>query len=114
MKLGSFTVGVIAGLAAAAVGQELARAPENRTWKGTVAGMPYNFNIPEWGDIAREYWNPDSNAILTPHAIGLGWGVNFAALSQRGKELVEGAQQFVDQVRPQSEGERQIPEPIER
>ncbi len=114
MKLGSFTAGVLAGLAAAAVGQELAKAPENRTWKGTVAGVPYNFNVPEWGEIAREYWNPDSNAILTPHAIGLGWGVNLAALSQRAKELVGSAQQLVDQVRPQSQEERQIPEPIER
>ena len=114
MKLGSFTFGVIAGLAAAAVGQELAKAPEDRTWKGKVAGVPYNFSIPEWSAIAREYWNPDSNAILTPHAIGLGWGVNFAALSQRGRELVESAQQLVDQVRPQAEEEHQIPEPIER
>ena len=113
-KMRWFLTGVVTGLAAAAIGQELQKPPEKRTWKGTVAGVPYNFSIPEWGDIAREYWNPDSNALLTPHAIGLGWGVNFAALTQRAKELVEEAQQFVDQVRPQSDGERQIPEPIER
>jgi hypothetical protein len=114
MKLGSFVTGVVAGLAAAAVGQELAKAPEERTWKGAVAGVPYNFNIPEWGDIAREYWNPNSNAILTSHVIGLGWGVNFAALSTRAQELLGNAQQLVEQVRPRAEEERQIPEPIER
>lgn len=116
MKLGSFTMGVVTGLAAAAIGQQLSMAPEARTWRGTVAGVPYNFNIPEWGDILNEYWNPDSDQILTPHVVGLGWGINFAALRDRLQGVIDGAQQLVDQVVESTSGaqDRQIPEPVER
>lgn len=87
-KFNWFAVGVMAGLAAAAVGQELAKAPEARTWKGTVAGVPYNFRVDEWPNITNEYWNPESDHILVPHTIGLGWGVNFAALKHRLETLL--------------------------
>jgi phage shock protein PspC (stress-responsive transcriptional regulator) len=83
-----FVVGVIAGLAAAAVGQELAKAPDDRTWKGTIAGVPYNFRLDEWPAVTNEYWNPDSDKVLVPHAIGLGWGINFAALKGRVESLL--------------------------
>lgn len=83
-----FVAGVVAGLTAAAIGQELAQQPEARTWKGRVAGVPYNFHIPEWSAIAGEYWNPESDRILSPHAIGLGWGVNVAALVRRAQNLM--------------------------
>jgi hypothetical protein len=79
-KLSWFVLGVIAGLAAAAISKEMEKPAAERTWKGTIAGVPYNFNISDWADIAREYWNPDSDCIFSPHAIGMGWGVNFAAL----------------------------------
>jgi hypothetical protein len=88
-----FVAGVVTGLSAAAVGQEMAKAPEDRSWKGTVAGVPYNFRLDEWPDVAREYWNPESDEILSPHAIGLGWGINFAALARRAQALLETQQQ---------------------
>lgn len=116
-KLNWFTAGVIAGLTAAAVGQELARPREERTWKGKVAGIPYNFHMPEWSQIANEYWNPASSKVLTAHAIGLGWGVNFAALVQRGRGMVESVQHLVEQAgdsSAQSDHHQEIPEPIER
>ncbi len=87
-KLSTFMAGVVTGLTAAAIGQELAKEPAERTWQGKVAGVPYNFRLNDWGDIAREYWNPESDRILTPHAIGIGWGINFAALIHRARELV--------------------------
>ena len=82
-KMSWFITGVVTGLAAAAIGQELQKPPEKRTWKGTVAGVPYNFRVGEWSDIAREYWNPENDEILQPNAIGLGWGVNFAAVATK-------------------------------
>ena len=88
-KLRWFVAGVVVGLTAAAIGQELAREPEERTWKGRVAGVPYNFNVPEWSAVAGEYWNPDSDEIVAPHAIGLGWGINFAALVRRAQGLIQ-------------------------
>ena len=118
-KLSWFTAGVIAGLAAAAVGQELARPPEDRTWKGKVAGVPYNFRVPEWGQIANEYWNPASNKVLAPHTIGLGWGVNFAAVVNRVRGAVDSVQRMVEQSSDSTTTARpdysqEIPEPIER
>lgn len=116
MKLGSFVMGVVAGLAAAAVSQEMSKAPEERTWKGTIAGVPYNFNMPEWLDIANEYWNPNSDEILTPHAIGLGWGVNLAAVKSRAEQLIDSAQDLTSNLTGSSSNNTQssIPEPIER
>jgi len=79
-KLSWFVLGAVAGLTAAAISKEMEKPDAERTWKGTIAGVPYNFNIPDWAVIAHEYWNPNSDRIFSPHAIGMGWGVNFAAL----------------------------------
>lgn len=101
-KLRWFLTGVVTGLSAAAIGQELQKDPEQRTWKGKVAGVPYNFRLNEWPDIATEYWNPKNEEILVPHTLGLGWGVNFAAVAQRARHMAEARQS------------NQIPEPVER
>lgn len=114
-KLTWFTAGVFSGLAAAAVSQELNKPPEDRTWKGTIAGVPYNFNVPEWTEIVGEYWNPESNSLLTRRVIGLGWGVNLAAVKSRVEQFVGSAQQLVESrqgVHP-TESPR-VPETIER
>jgi hypothetical protein len=114
-KLTWFTAGVISGLAAAAVSQELNKPPEERTWKGTVAGVPYNFRVPEWGEIANEYWDPSSDEIVTPHVIGLGWGINFAAVKTRVEQLVGNAQQIVESRQsPRVSEPPRVPETIER
>jgi hypothetical protein len=78
-----FLTGVVAGLAYAAISKELEKPPEARTWQGTIGLVPYNFRFQDWGDLAREYWNPASDQILSPKAIGIGWGINFAALTHR-------------------------------
>jgi hypothetical protein len=116
-KLNWFTAGVIAGLTAAAIGQELARRPEERTWKGKVAGVPYNLHVPEWGQIANEYWNPASDKVLAPHAIGLGWGVNFAAVVGRVRSVAGQVQHLVEQAgdsTAKSDHHQEIREPVER
>ncbi|HEX9038789.1 MAG TPA: hypothetical protein VF808_17540 [Ktedonobacterales bacterium] len=87
-KLNWFLAGAVTALTAAAISQELAKPSEERTWKGRVAGVPYSFRLDEWADAANEYWNPDSDQILTPHVIGLGWGVNFAALSRAAQRFL--------------------------
>jgi len=104
-KLDWFAAGVVAGLTAAAIGQELAKPPADRSWKGRVAGVPYNFRLNEWPDIATEYWNPDSDKVLSPHALGLGWGVNFAAVARRAQGLVESVESALDARRPASSGD---------
>jgi hypothetical protein len=82
-----FVIGIVVGLTAAAIGEEIKQPPEQREWKGTIAGVPYNFRLDEWSNVAKEYWDPTSDRIVTPHAIGLGWGVNFAAILGRVREL---------------------------
>ncbi|MBA3823890.1 MAG: hypothetical protein H0X24_08330 [Ktedonobacterales bacterium] len=81
--------GAVLGLTYAAVSKELEKAPEERTWQGTVGVVPYNFRYWEWRGLANEYWNPASDQILSPRAIGVGWGINFAALSQRAQEWLQ-------------------------
>jgi hypothetical protein len=116
-KLTWFTAGVIAGLSAAAIGQELARHPKERTWKGKVAGVPYNFHVAEWGEVAREYWNPGDDKVISSRGIGLGWGVNFAAVTQKAQGLVENVQHMVQQTgdsAAKSNHHEQITEPVEQ
>ena len=113
-KLNAFATGVVVGLTAAAVGQELQKPPAARTWKGKVAGVPYNFRMQEWGDIAREYWNPESNRVLSPHVIGLGWGVNFAALVAKAQQFGEAQQTRSQRSASGLERTWRQPEPAER
>lgn len=88
-KMRWFVMGIFAGLSAAAIDQELKKSPDERTWKGKIAGVPYNFNVPEWSSIVGEYWNTESDEIMSPHAVGIGWGVNFAAVTRRAQQLME-------------------------
>ncbi|UXY22247.1 DUF5808 domain-containing protein [Streptomyces cynarae] len=67
---------------AAAVAQQLRRPASARTWTGRVAGLPYDFRRPTLGKVVREYWDPDSDAFLTPHAFGVGYGINLARIGR--------------------------------
>jgi hypothetical protein len=108
-KLSTFMAGVVTGLTAAAIGQELAKPPAERTWRGKVAGVPYNFCLEDWPEIAREYWNPESNRIFSPHAIGLGWGVNLAAVVRRVRELMPAEIQAPSQDDTQTQTGERVP-----
>src|SRR5215216_5969854 len=64
-------------LVGAAVFQELKKPAGSRTWHGQVLGiLPYDFRPPNWARIRAELWNPADPRIVTPHAFGVGWGVN--------------------------------------
>jgi hypothetical protein len=97
MQLRGFVFGVIAGISAAAISQEMRKPPEQRTWKGHIGAIPYNFRFDEWQGIAQEYWNPASEHLLTEHVIGVGWGVNFAALTRRAQDALSSARQSNNQ-----------------
>lgn len=72
-----------AGLLAAAVIEELRTPADRRTWHGEVAGfIPYDFRPPTLARIKRSFWAPDDPRILTPRALGVGWGINVARLVQ--------------------------------
>lgn len=79
------------GLTVGAVVQELRKPEGERTWTGRVAGfVPYDFRWPVTGErVIAEWWDPENEAILTPRAFGVGWGVNLARVAQLALSAVD-------------------------
>jgi hypothetical protein len=79
----SVAVATIAAVGAA-VYTELRKPPEQRTWHGRLGGVvPYDFRMPTIERIRRSYYDPSSDRVFTPEPIGVGWGVNVAAVLRR-------------------------------
>ena len=78
MTLNRMALLAAVGLTAAAVAKELSWPAEERAWHGRIVGVPYDFRPPTLARIRAEYW--DNDALLTPHAFGVGYGVNLARL----------------------------------
>ena len=74
---------VAGGLLAAAVVTELRKPPQERTWHGRVFGIPYDFRRPTLDKLRYTFWDPDNDALFTPHAFGVGYSVNVARLVPR-------------------------------
>jgi hypothetical protein len=73
--------GAVAGvLLVSAIATELRKPPHERTGHGRVFGMPYDFRRPTLAKLQRTFWDPDNDALFTPHAFGVGYSVNFARL----------------------------------
>jgi len=60
-----------------AVMEQLSRSPEDRTWHGTIYGVPYDFRWPTAERLRATFWNKDTPQLLVPQAFGLGWSINF-------------------------------------
>lgn len=90
-RLGRLVTIAAVGLTVAAVVQELRKQRDDRTWTGTVAGfVPYDFRWPISGErVTAEWWDPDNEAIFTPHAFGVGWGVNLARVAQLAQTAID-------------------------
>lgn len=68
---------MVAGLVGTAVGTELAKPPEQRTWHGTVAGvLPYDLRPPTAERIRTGLLESDSESLIIPHVFGVGWTLN--------------------------------------
>ena len=61
---------------AIAITQQLQRPPQERTWHGKIAGIPYDFRIPTAERIRATVWNKDTSQIFLPQAFGIGWSIN--------------------------------------
>ena len=71
-------------LVGAAVLQEWKKPAGSRTWQGHVLGIiPYDFRPPTWARMKAELWNPADPRIVTPHAFGVGWGVNLYQVNEQ-------------------------------
>jgi hypothetical protein len=61
---------------AVAIAQQLQQPPEERTWYGKIAGIPYDFRLPTVERIRAAFWNKDTSEIFLPQAFGIGWSIN--------------------------------------
>jgi hypothetical protein len=60
-----------------AIGQELSKPAEERTWQGQVwRVVPYDFRPPTWARLRDTLWAPDNPQIFPPRVFGVGWSVN--------------------------------------
>jgi hypothetical protein len=72
----------IGALAGAALAKELGQPPQDRTWHGRILGLPYDFRPPTAARLRESLWDPDNDALLTPHAFGIGYSVNLGRLAR--------------------------------
>ena len=73
---------------AIAITQQLQRPPEERTWYGKIAGIPYDFRIPTVERIRNTFWNKNTSQIFLPQAFGIGWSINLYPIIHP-KEVLE-------------------------
>ncbi len=68
------------GLMGLVVNQQLQRPPEERTWQGSVFGLPYDLRFPKFERIRSTLWNENNPQLFVPKAFGIGWDINFYPL----------------------------------
>lgn len=73
------TIGALI-VVAAAIRDQLRLPADERTWHGSIWGMPYDFRIPTLEHLQETFWNENTSQILVPHAFGVGWSINFYPL----------------------------------
>jgi len=61
--------------------EQLRRPPGERTWHGSVLGVPYDFRPPSFERLRAAWWNPDTDRLFTPRDFGVGWAINFYRLT---------------------------------
>lgn len=71
---------VVAACVTAAIADQLRRPPQERTWHGEIAGIPYDFRIPTLERLRASSWNKDDSRLFMPKAFGMGWDINFYPL----------------------------------
>jgi len=70
----------VAALMGLAVREQLQMPPEERTWHGTLYGIPYDFRWPTIERLREAFWNKNTARVLVPQAFGMGWSINFYPL----------------------------------
>ena len=70
----------ISALMGLAIREQLQLPPEERTWHGTLYGIPYDFRRPTIERLREAFWNKDTGRVLVPQAFGMGWSINFYPL----------------------------------
>ena len=72
-------------LLAAAVVRELSLPQDQRTWHGTMCGVPYDLRRPTWRRVQESWWAPEDPRLVTPRVLGVGWGLNLGRIAALSK-----------------------------
>jgi len=80
MKPRALISALFAVLVISALIEQLRRPKEERTWQGSVLGVPYDFRLPTLEKLRNTFWNEKTSQILVPQAFGMGWSINFYPL----------------------------------
>ncbi|WP_020577224.1 hypothetical protein [Actinopolymorpha alba] len=81
-------VGAVGGLLVASVIRELRRPATDRSWHGTVAGVPYDYRPPTVDRLRATWWAPEDDRIVQRTAYGLGWDLNVGRVVRLASEAV--------------------------
>ena len=68
-------------LLAAAVVRELSIPRDQRTWHGTMMGVPYDLRRPTWRRVQESWWAPQDPRLVTPRVFGVGWSLNLGRIA---------------------------------
>ena len=74
--------------------EQVRRPPDERTWHGSVLGVPYDFRPPSFERLRAAWWNPDTERLFTARDFGVGWAINFAQVAKIVRELRQQANQM--------------------
>jgi hypothetical protein len=69
-------LGAVGALVTTSVVREFRRPPAERTWRGKVLGIPYDYRPPTADRLRSTWWAPEDERLLKPTAYGLGWDLN--------------------------------------
>lgn len=72
---------VALALLVAAVVRELSIPRDQRTWHGSILGVPYDLRRPSWGRVRESWWAPQDPRLVTPRVLGVGWSLNVGRIS---------------------------------
>lgn len=72
-------------LVATAINEQLRRPPEERTWRGDILGIPYDFRPVTEDRIRERVWNSNNPSLFVPQIFGIGWTVNLYRLLHPGQ-----------------------------
>jgi hypothetical protein len=83
-------IGILTGLTLLVLSllDQLGRRPEDRTWYGSILGVPYDFRWPDEHVLRARWWNPRDERIFTPHVFGIGWSINLYQVKRRLQLLI--------------------------
>lgn len=105
VKIAAFAVFVVA------ISQEMSKPEDERTWRGKVGVVPYDFNPPTWDRLLSAYWNPKDDRLFTERVFGVGWAINFYRVREL---MLNGYQQLMGVKLPAAERWQQRTSKVKR